>query len=251
MVGTVEVDAPGGDLAGDAHERDRAAAGEVGGLQARRRAAGDRRPPRGRRAARWASIARPERADDPRLDLGRPSRGLDELFADRPGERLERHRAPRDPQPGRTARRGPDQRVVAVQVVEGPQVVVDAEGEAHARDRELVRVEALARPGPEEHAPLRGLRDAHERRGARRRAAGAQGRPRGSAAPRRPPLRGRQNVQRGTTSTRSSTGRACGRATRGRPYAASRGRSSRAYRATLGGSRRFVRPLRRRRAAGR
>ena len=68
-----------------------------------------------------------------------------------------------DAQPRPAAQRRPDQRVVAKALVERAQVVVDAEREAHPRDRGG-RVGAVLRPGAEQHAALAGLRDAHDRR---------------------------------------------------------------------------------------
>ena len=70
-----------------------------------------------------------------------------------------------DAQPRPAAQRGPDQRVVAKALVERAQVVVDAEREAHPRDRRL-GAGAILRPGAEQHAALAGLRDAHDGRAA-------------------------------------------------------------------------------------
>jgi len=61
---------------------------------------------------------------------------------------------------GTLAHRGADDRVVAVAVVERPQVVVDAQREAHARQRFLGHVGRI-RPRHEHDAIARGLADAH------------------------------------------------------------------------------------------
>ena len=60
------------------------------------------------------------------------------------------------------AHRSPDERIRAEAVVEGAQVVVDAEREAHALQSLLGHVGAVG-PGHEHHAIARGLADADDR----------------------------------------------------------------------------------------
>ena len=96
---------------------------------------------------------RPSRADQPALDRRR-ALVLDQLLADRPGQRLERVRPAGDAQPGVGAHRAADQRIEAEALVERPQVLVDPEREPHPLDPPLRR--ARGRP--------RGRRTARGRR---------------------------------------------------------------------------------------
>ena len=66
---------------------------------------------------RAAGAAAPVAAHDPALDRRRPP-GLDQLLADRPGERLERLGPPARPQPRLAADHRPDQRIPAKAAVE-------------------------------------------------------------------------------------------------------------------------------------
>jgi hypothetical protein len=106
--------------------------GEPAGVQLGGRAA--RQPLGGRRGAQRAAAGRsPVPAHDPPLDRRGAAR-LDQLLADRPGERLEWLRPAPRAQPGRAADHGPDERVPAKAAVELAQVVVRAQREAHALD---------------------------------------------------------------------------------------------------------------------
>ncbi len=100
MVGPVEVHASARHLACRAHERDRPSAGEVQGLEQRRCRPGQRRR---RRKVPQAGVGRmrlgpapSQRSHQPPLDRGR-ALVLDQLLADRPGQRLERLRTASSP----------------------------------------------------------------------------------------------------------------------------------------------------------
>ena len=204
-VGVGRVAAAGDDVAGEPPQRRRAAGGEVHRLQFGRGAAGDRR--RRRRVARGARAvaeAGAPAADDAAFDQRRP-RGLDQLLDDRRGERL--------PGPGRRAAAGsagsggsaaPQQRVAAEAAVEGDEVVVDPEREAHPLDRgaELGAVGGGRLGAPRRRGGSRGRRarsaaapadrlGPQQRRGRRRAARRGPGpaRPRRGAAAARPRLR--------------------------------------------------------------
>ena len=161
----------------------------------RRRA---RRQALGRRhvAQAGARAAAPQAGHDPALDRRRALE-LDQLLGDRPGQRLERARGGARAG-GARAQRAADQRVEAEALVEGPQVVVDAEREAHARDR----LPATARVGPawrvnstrgRPRAGGRPRRPARPPTCSRRRGTPSRWR----ATPSRPPWRGSRNGQRG------------------------------------------------------
>ena len=126
-----EVGASGGHLARRAHERDRALGRQAARVELGRRAA--RQPGRrGRRAQRAAGAPAPVAAHDAALDRGRAA-GLDQLLADRPGERLEGLGPPARAQPRPAADHRPDQRVPAKAAVERAQVVVDAQSAKRMR----------------------------------------------------------------------------------------------------------------------
>ena len=164
VLGAVQVDAPERHLAGGAHERQRTSAGEVEGLQQRRRGPGEfrRRGQIAQRARGAVPADRPpaERGEQSTLDR-RGALVLDQLLADRPGERLEGLGAPRSR--AATAGAGPNGRSAgrARTAKEGTQVLVDAQREAHARDPVCGRRARAAR-APEQDPVGRGLRGAHE-----------------------------------------------------------------------------------------
>ena len=135
-------DSTAGDLARDAPQGDRAAAGKLEGLEQRRRCRGQGCG--GRQIAQGAPGRAPaETGDDAPLDH-RGALELDQLLADRPGERLERLRPARRAQARQRADRPTDQRVTAKAAVELADVVVDPEREAHPRERD--RAEPARRP---------------------------------------------------------------------------------------------------------
>ena len=101
-------------------------------------ARGGQRAPRPARRAAGRGAAPAPAPDDPPLDRGR-ALGLDQLLADRPRQRLERLRPPARAQERARAHGAPEQWIEAEPCVEGPEVVVDAEGEAHPRDALLGR----------------------------------------------------------------------------------------------------------------
>ena len=86
---------------------------------------------RGRVAQGPAGAAAAEAVDQPPLDLDR-ALAVDQLLADRPGERLEGLGAAARPQPGAAADHGPDQPVALEGGVELGEVVVEPEREVHA-----------------------------------------------------------------------------------------------------------------------
>ena len=131
--GALEVGAAGGDLDRRPAQRDRALRREVEAHELRRRQRRPRRTAAGasRSPSRRSSV--PWRGDQPPLDRHRVAE-LDQLLVDRRGQRLPGDRPPPHAQRRVRAHRAPDQRVVAERVVERPQVVVDAGGEAHPRD---------------------------------------------------------------------------------------------------------------------
>src|SRR5205814_657586 len=87
----------------------------------------------GRVAQAGALAVPPPAPDDAALDRRR-ALGLDQLLADRPGQRLERLRAAPNAEVRAGANAAPEQRVEAEPLVEGPQVVVDRQSEAHPGD---------------------------------------------------------------------------------------------------------------------
>ena len=150
----------------------------------RRRAAASV-PALGRSRSPRALAAAAEPRDDPALDRGR-ARELDELLADRPGERLEGVRAARArADPGRARSDGADQRVIAEALRNGrrssstpsaKRIRAIASSRPRARRRQLP---SARRAGPRDRA--RAARRARRRAGPRR-GAGAPGRRRGAAA---------------------------------------------------------------------
>ena len=83
---------------------------------------------------------------------------------------------------GRARTERPDERVVAEAVVEGAQVVVDAEREAHPRRSASSATSRWSAPGAEHDAVARGLADADDRGRALDVHAGARGRRRAGGA---------------------------------------------------------------------
>ena len=133
-----EVRAARGHLARHAHQRDRALRGEPAGVQLRGRAPGEEGRGR-RRAQRSAGAPAAVASHDPPLDR-RGAAGLDQLLADRPGERLERLRPPPRPHPRLPPDDRADQRIPPEAAMELAQVVVGAEREAHPLDRDCARL---------------------------------------------------------------------------------------------------------------
>jgi len=131
-VGGQEVDASRRDLGRDAPHRERARRREVERGEPRRRDGGDPRR-RGRVAQPGARAAHPQLRDHPALDRDCVLE-LDQLLADRVGQRLPRQRRAADAELRRGADRPADHRVVAERVVERAQVVVDAGREAQPPD---------------------------------------------------------------------------------------------------------------------
>ena len=124
LVAGEQVQAAGGDLARRAQQRSGASGGEIEGLQPGGRDARQRRG--GRQVAQTAVGAPPSEAgDDPPLDGG-GTLGLDQLSADREGERLEGIGAPPDAQPRAAPNRRSDERIAGEAGMEVRQVVVDA-----------------------------------------------------------------------------------------------------------------------------
>ncbi|CAA9510900.1 MAG: hypothetical protein AVDCRST_MAG53-2602 [uncultured Solirubrobacteraceae bacterium] len=161
LVSGAEVDAAPSHLEGRAPQRERAAGAQVARLELGRsdlreaHGGGDVPQPRPR-------AARAPAPNDPAFDLhGAPI--VDELLADRPGQRLERLRTAGDAQVRRAAHRRPDQRVEAKPLVEGAQVIVDPEREAHPRDRLGADVPAPGRPRAHHDPVGPGLRRPHDR----------------------------------------------------------------------------------------
>jgi len=161
VVGSAQVSAPGRDLVRGAAQRDRPPRGQVVALQQGGRGARD--PRRRGEVAQARRRAPPAEAEhDAPLDRD-GAREVDELLGDRPRERLERVGAAADPQPRPGAHGHADQRVAPEAVVEGPQVVVDPEGEAHAVDR-LDGGVPVRGARAEQDLVAAGLRDAHDDR---------------------------------------------------------------------------------------
>jgi len=159
VVGAAQVDAPGRDVARRVAQRQGTAVAEAAGLELGRGERGDRR--RARDVAQpGACAARAVAPDDAPLD-GRGAVELDELLADRPGQRLEGLGPAPDAQPRAGAHRAADERVAGEAGVELAQVVVDAEGEAQAPQR-LVGRRARRRPGAEDHPVGGGLGGARD-----------------------------------------------------------------------------------------
>ena len=163
----------------------------------------------GRSRSVVAGAPRPSAAHDPPLDPG-GARVLDQLLADRPGQRLERLRPARRAQPGRAAHERADQRVGAEAAVERREVVVDAEREAHPRERDLA---GAARARPRRRSARCARRPARRARApaAPRRAAAARARRRARRITPSAPPPGSRSGQRGSSSTRRSQmpGRSC------------------------------------------
>ena len=160
LVIALEVGPAGRHLAGGLDHRDRALAGQPAGLELGRRAA--RQPlGRGHVAQRAAGAAAPVAAHQAALDAEGPL-GVDQLLADRPGQRLERLGAAPRAQPGPRADRGADQRIAPEAGVELGQVVIEAEREAHPLERGRRGV-APGRLGAQPHGRARGP-DVHDHR---------------------------------------------------------------------------------------
>ena len=202
VVGRARSTRPAATSARGAAQRERALRREP--QRARARPARSRRASaaEGRSRRPLPASSRPEAADDPALDRDR-ALVLDQLLADRPAERLERLRPPRDAQ--LRAARGPTRRSAdrsGSASWNGPQVVVDAEREAHARDRLLGHVAALGPRAEQRRGRARAGRPG--RAPARRpRAAAARAPRRGGARP-RPSRRGSRSGQAGRTSRRTA-----------------------------------------------
>ena len=117
------------------------------------------RPARARRAGSPHALRRPKRRISRRWIVDRPL-ALDQLLADRPGERLERLGPAAGPQPRAAADDRPEQRVALEGGVELGQVLVEAEREVHPLDAVLARL-ARGRLGPEPDRAAR-LPGAHD-----------------------------------------------------------------------------------------
>ncbi len=168
----------------------------AGAVPARRSGVGrSRRPVSAQRRPRRATIRRwmTTRAVE-----------LDELLADRPGQRLERVGTARRAQPRAAPQRRADQRVEPEALVERAQVVVDAEREAHPRDRLLGHAGVLG-PGAEHDRVGARLRDSDDGAACPRRAGGARAPGRGGAGSPSRPTPGRRKTHAGRTSRRTST----------------------------------------------
>ena len=214
---------PGGDLAGDLDQRDRALRREVA---ARRAPPGPAsaiaRPRRGRRAAARATPGSAHRTCPSGATIRRwitcGPRRLDQLLGHRPGERLPGWRGAPRAQPGHPADQRPEQRVALEASVELGEVVVDAERVAAAVERrlELARgrrerpraarasshaggtgIAAIA-TSPVARPPRRGSGPGGRRRGgsARRRRRGSGRRRRASGAARQPVGGARHDLDR-------------------------------------------------------
>lgn len=149
VVRVVQVDAPGGNLAGGADERDRPRTRQAERFEPRRCLTRERLRARGIAHPAERAAASERRHQSP-LDRRRPL-GLDQLLADRPRQRLEWLRRAGRPQSGVGAHGPPDQGVGAEALVELTQVLVDSEREAHALDPPL-RPPPIARLRAEQHA---------------------------------------------------------------------------------------------------
>ena len=162
VVGSVQVDAPGRDLARAADQRERAGGAEVERAAAPRaptrrssRASGaSRRPvraqrrPQRRTIRRWIAAARTNSISCSVIAQASASNGS--------GRRRDAH-----PRPGAHGRA--DQRIVAEALVEGAQVVVDAQREPHPLDRQA-RGRLVGSLSAEKHALGARLRHAHHGR---------------------------------------------------------------------------------------
>jgi hypothetical protein len=153
-----QVDAPAGDLGRHPPQRERARRRELHRGQPRWGDRGDR--------GGGGSVAQPgpraagaERDDHAALDRDRPLE-LDQLLADGVRERLPGQRRAPHAQLRERAHRLADQRVVAVPVVERPQVVVDTRREAQPPDAPA-RVGLTSRARAEDHAAGSRLDDRH------------------------------------------------------------------------------------------
>ena len=181
---------------------------------------------RGSRAP--ATLAEP--ADDAPLDRGR-TRVLDQLLADRPGERLERLGTPRRAQPGARRTAAPISGSSRKRAWNWREVIVDAEREAHPLERDA----ADAREGPQ--APITTLAAlgcaARTSTGCPRRAAGARARRRARAS------RRRRRRRAGAAASAAAARRAARRLRRSRRAIKRGSRTCRAARA--GGTRRAAR----------
>ena len=123
----------------------------------------------------------PVAEDHPPLDGGRAA-ALDQLLGDRPGQGLPRLGAAPGTQPGLAPQDRAQQLVAPEALVEGRQVVVDAEGEAHPLDAGAGRVLARA---PRRGSARRRRRPRRAPRRGRRPRAGGGSRPRPRCAARR------------------------------------------------------------------
>jgi hypothetical protein len=152
VIGIVQIDVPACNLTGNAHEQVGARLGEIEGMQASRG--------NGREHARRGHVAqltgaplptdpaRPELTHDPPLDPG-GALELDQLLADRPGERLKRLRTASHAQPRAASHGASDQRIVGELTNESCEIVIDTQREAHTFDP-MLRRRPAARARPEQ-----------------------------------------------------------------------------------------------------
>ena len=168
VICAVQVDAPARDLARGADERERARRGEVEGLQLRRRRRRRARAAAGRRATlaalpsqpasarpsaatmrRWIAAARSYSISCSQIAKASASKGS--------GRRL-------DAQPRPAPHRAADQRIAREAAQKRPQVLVDAQREAHALDAVGGGRRASRARAPNSTSVARRLGDAHEHR---------------------------------------------------------------------------------------
>ena len=182
---------------------DRRTASSAGAVPASAAGAGRSRRPRSTPSG--STQRRPSAGHHAPLDRGRPL-VLDQLLADRPGQRLERLRATTHPQPGTPAQRAPRSADRAGSAGEtAPQVLVDAERESHPRDAVgRGRVGSCARA---EQDPVAARSGRRARPRAARRGAAAVRAPLRDGAARRPcpTAASGEKGRPGRTSSRSST----------------------------------------------